>query len=304
VAGGLIERQDDTAVDTPTLVSLLNVTALVTIMLSMGLQVRFEDVLASARRTRLLLFGLIANYVLVPVATVVLLFLFQADPLVSVGFLILAVCPGAPLGPPITAVAKGDVPWAVGMMLILSGLSAVLSPALLGLLSARIAPDTDLSINYLAVIRTLLFIQMLPLALGLCIHHAAPGLTRWIAKPVGLLANILLFALLGLIVAAQYQTLVAIRLRGWTGMPLLLVASLGIGWVCGGPDLASRKAMAMTTAVRNAAVGLVIATSNFAGTPAVTAVVAYALISTIGALGFALLLGKITGAAPTSQPVG
>jgi BASS family bile acid:Na+ symporter len=57
--------------------------------------------------------------------------------------------------------------------------------------------------------------------------------------------------------------------------------------------------MAVTTATRNAAVGLVIATSNFAGTPAVTAIVAYALISTLGALGSALLVGKF--AAPQSK---
>jgi hypothetical protein len=58
--------------------------------------------------------------------------------------------------------------------------------------------------------------------------------------------------------------------------------------------LVVRKALAVTTAARNAAVGLVIVTSNFAGTPAVTAVVAYALVSILGALGFAVLLGKVT----------
>jgi BASS family bile acid:Na+ symporter len=286
------------------MIALLNATALATMMLSMGLQVKFEEVLASAGRTRLLSLALIANYMLVPAATIGLLFVFQANPLVSAGFLILAVCPGAPLGPPITAVAKGDVAWAVGIMLILSGLSALLSPALLAMLLARIAPATELSINYRSIVQTLLFIQILPLAVGLCTHYAAPRLTRRIAKPVGLLSNVLLLALIGLIVAAQYETLSEIRLRGWMGMSLLLLASLGIGWVCGGPGLATRKAMAITTVVRNAAVGLVIATNNFAGTLVVTAVVAYSLISTIGALGVAVLLGKGTEAATHSLPAG
>ncbi len=285
------------------MITLLNVIALVTMMLSMGMQVRFEAVLDSARRTPLLILGLIANYILVPAVTLGLLFLFQANPLVSVGFLILAVCPGAPLGPPITAIAKGDVPWAVGMMVILSGLSAVLSPALLGILLTRVAPDTDLNVNYLAIVRTLLFTQMLPLGLGLCIHHAAPEFTGRIAKPIGVLANVLLLALIGLIVAAHGETLAAIQPRGWTGMSLLLLASLGIGWLCGGRDLAAQKAMAVTTATRNAAVGLVIVTSNFAGTPAVTAVVAYGLFSTIGALGLALLFDRFTDVGPKNFPI-
>ena len=60
----------------------------------------------------------------------------------------------------------------------------------------------------------------------------------------------------------------------------------------------------MTTATRNAAVGLVIVTSNFADTPAVTAVVAYGLVSTLSALGFALLLGQFAGLEPKNAPAG
>ena len=44
------------------MIALLNATALATMMLSMGLQVKFEEVLASAGRTRLLSLALIANF--------------------------------------------------------------------------------------------------------------------------------------------------------------------------------------------------------------------------------------------------
>lgn len=80
--------------DTAALVTLLNVTALVTIMLAMGLQVKFEAVTASVRPVHRVALGLAANYALVPAVTVGLLLLFQTAPLVSAGFLILAVCPG------------------------------------------------------------------------------------------------------------------------------------------------------------------------------------------------------------------
>ena len=76
-------------------------------------------------------------------------------------------------------------------------------------------------------------------------------------------------------------------------MLLLLAASLGIGWLCGGPGRATRKTLALTTGVRNAAVALVIVSSNFADTPAVTAVVAYALVSIFGTLGCALLFARM-----------
>jgi BASS family bile acid:Na+ symporter len=291
-------------VDTARLTALLNVAALVTVMLSMGLQVEFAAVLASARPARRLVPGLLANYVLVPLVTLGLPSAFRADPLVAAGFLILAACPGAPVGPPITALARGSVPFSVSMMLVLAGLSAPLSPALLGVLLDRIGPGRDIHIDYPGIVRTLLITQMLPLACGLGIRHGAPRLTRAISKPAGLLGNALLLALVGLIVATQHETLAAIRPRGWLGMGVLLGASLGIGWCCGAPDVAIRKALAATTATRNVAVGLVIATGSFARTPAVTAVVAYGLVSIVGATGLALLFGRSDVAESRRVPSG
>ena len=283
------------------LIAILNATALVTMMLSMGLRVGVEELLASARPARRLVLGVIANYVLMPAVTFGLLQVFQADPMVSVGFLILAACPGAPVGPPITALARGDVPWAVGMMLILAALSVLITPALLSVLLPWVASATVPRMNYPAIVRILLITQLLPLALGLGFHHAAPRWTRLAAGPVGLLANALLLTLVGTIVVTQYGMLAAIRPRGWLGMGLLLMASLGLGWFCGAPTSRVGRPWPRPRP-RNVAVGLVIVASAFAGTPAVTAVVAYGLVSIVGAIGFALWLGRLgaveTGKAP------
>ena len=287
--------------DTARFVSLLNVIALVTIMLGTGMQVRFEAVTGSVRPVHQVALGLIANYALVPALTVVLLDFFQPAPMVSVGFLILAVCPGAPVGPLATKIARGNVAWAIGIMVILAGLSAVLSPALLSILLTWITPESDLQIDYLAIVRTLLVAQLLPLAAGLAIHHGLPKLTAKVVKPITMAANLMLLLLIGLILATQYEMLAAIQLRGWTGMSMLFVASLVIGWLCGGTDGAIRNALAVTTSGRNAAVGLVIVTGNFAGTEAVTAVVAYAVVSILGTFGCAVLLGKATHNAPGSS---
>jgi BASS family bile acid:Na+ symporter len=275
------------------LVKLLTVVGLVVVMLSMGLKVTLAEVVASTRRPRLILLGLVANFVLVPAVTVGLLRLFDPVPMVAAGFLILAVCPGAPVGPPFAAVAKGDVPYAIGLMVILAGLSAVLSPVLLGVLMPEL-PEGDLHIDYAALVATLLAAQVLPLAIGLGVHHRAPGLTRRIVKPVGQLAGVMLIVIVVLILVQEYDTLRLIRPRGWVGMLLLLAAGLGIGWLCGGPGSATRKSLALTTAVRNAAVGLVIVANNFADTPAVTAVVAFALVSMLASLGCAFLFAAVS----------
>src|SRR5262249_14900484 len=75
-----------------------------------------------------------------------------------------------------------------------------------------------------------------------------------------------------------------IQARGFVGMLSLLAGSLVIGWFAGGPGSASRKTMALTTSLRNVGVGLVIVTGNFAGTPAVTAALAYGIVEVLGSL--------------------
>jgi predicted Na+-dependent transporter len=80
--------------------------------------------MASTRPLERVLLGLLANYVLVRVITLGLLYLFQANPMASVGFFVLAGSPCAPIGPPATTIAGGNVPLAIGMMVILAALRA------------------------------------------------------------------------------------------------------------------------------------------------------------------------------------
>ncbi len=280
-------------VNTSRALAILNVSALVAMMLSMGLGVSGGALLASVRPARRLVLGLIANFVLLPAVTLGLLRLFHADPMIAAGFVILAACPGAPVGPTLTGIARGDVPWSLGMMLILAGLSTVLTPALLGLLLPWIAPGDHSRVDFWEIVQILLVTQLLPLALGQGLRQVAPGWARRLERPVGFLANVLLLALVVAIVVTHFGMLAGIRPRGWLGTGLLLLAGLGLGWSCGGPDDASRRALATTTATRNVALALVIVGSNFAGTPAVTAVVAYGLVCTLGTLGAALLLRRL-----------
>jgi BASS family bile acid:Na+ symporter len=276
------------------LVETLTQSGLVAMMLSMGFRSSPGEVLASIRDLRGTTAGLAANFVLVPAATMGLLYAFDAVPVVSAGFLILAVCPGAPVGPPFAAVARGDVAYASGQMVILAAVSAVLSPVLLGLLLARLLPAGGLRVDSLTIVQTLAVSQILPLCIGLAVSRAAPGVARRLSGPVGLAGGLLLLVVIALVLARQFESLRLIGPSSWAGMFLLMAACLAIGWSCGGPDLARRKALAVTTASRNAAVALVIVLGSFAGTAAVTAVIAYGLASIFTTFGCALLFARVT----------
>jgi BASS family bile acid:Na+ symporter len=275
--------------------SLLITLTLIEMMGATGLGVSFGDLLTVAKNWRLVGRAALANYVCVPGATVGLLFLFDAHPMVAAGFLVLAVCPGAPYGPPFTAIARGNVPVAVGLMVILSGSSALLAPIFLSSLLPMLAGDESLAVDAYQILVTLLMTQLAPLGVGVAVRTWCPTVADWLQKPADLLSKLLNLAVVGMVLLTQFDLLAEIRFSGFLGMLVLLVVSWGAGWVLGGSDSTSRRAMTLTTSLRNVGVGLIIAAGAFAGTPAVTAVMAYGLLGVVGSLLLALFW-KRTGA--------
>ena len=274
-------------------INLLAAVTLFEMMATIGLGVAVAEIAAVARDWRAMARAGLANYVIVPAAAVALLLLFHAAPLVAAGFLIAAVCPGAPYGPPFTGMAKGNVTLAVGLMMILAGSSALLAPLLLRLLLPLVSGDHPVEIDVAKMIETLLGYQLLPLCAGLFIRHRWPMLADRLGKPARGLSLLLNVALLGTILTAQFDTLVAIPPRAFGGMTALVAAGVAAGWLLGGPGRADRTAMAMATAVRNVAVTLVIAAASFPGTPAVTAATAFGLFQTILVALVALAWGRM-----------
>ena len=270
-------------------ISLLVAVTLIEMSFATGLGVRLADVVGAAKNGQQLLGAGLANYVAVPAAAVTLILLVDADPLVAAGILILAVCPGAPYGPPLTALARGTTATSVGLMVILAGSSVVLAPLLLSALLPLTTGGADLHVDPLGMLAAIMVIQLLPLCCGLAISHWRPALAERWRSPMIAISKILNAATLALILISQFpQLLDVVRPGGIIGMLILLGVSLGAGWIAGGPGSGDRKAVALTTAIRNVGLGLVITAGAFAGTPAATAVLVYGLVQLLGSFLLAL----------------
>lgn len=264
--------------------NLINVVVAVTLfemMVAIGLGVTFTDLAGVLKNRRLLFQAALANYLCVPAAAVALLALYRPEGMIAAGFLIAAVCPGAPYSPPFTAIAKGNVAVSVGLMVVLASSSALLAPLLLYFLLPLVVRNGSVSVDAGKMITTLLVTQLLPLFIGLAIRRQRPNLAARLLKPARMLSTILNLSMIGLILAARSGTLTAIRPPAFVGMLALVSAALLAGWSLGMPGSADRRAMAITTSVRNVGVSLVIATSSFPGTAAVTAALAFGVFQTI-----------------------
>jgi BASS family bile acid:Na+ symporter len=262
-------------------VNILVTITLIQLMVTVGLGVTFTDVAHVARNWGLVARAAVANYVLVPAIATGLLVLFHAPPLVAAGFLVAAVCPGAPYGPPFTGMAKGNVPISVGLTVMLAGSSAIVAPILLHVLLPVTSGEEPLRVDAGRMVGTLFLTQLIPLGLGLVIRQCRPDVAEKLRKPANRLSVVLNLAAFSLIVVVDFHLLASIRVLGFEGILLLVIAALADGWLLGGPGDDRRTAMTFSTGARNVSVSLVIVTASFPRTPAVTAVLAYALFQTI-----------------------
>ena len=278
------------------LINILAAITLIEMMVTIGLGVTLSDVLRVSRSWSLVARAVLANYILVPAAAVGLLLLFRANPLVAVGFLVAAICPGAPYGPPLTAMAKGNVPVSVGLMVILAGSSAIVAPLLLQFLLPLVAGDTPLTISVVKIIGTLLGAQLLPLCVGLLLRHQYPSLADKLRGPAGVLSSSLNLLMLAVILFVQFRVLAEIRFIGYVGMLSLLIITMASGALVAKRTPEERKGMVITTSVRNVGVSLVIVSGSFPGTAAITSATVYALFQTIVMVLVALAWGRLTPA--------
>lgn len=282
--------------------NLLVTTTLTAMMVTVGLQVTVTELAHALADYRTLLRAGVANYLFVPALTILLLVGFDANPMVAAGFLVLAVFPGAPFGPPLVAIAGGNLTAAAGLMTALAASSTIVSPILLFLLLPWLLGGDAPQINLLGIIATLTTTQLLPLLLGIVIRYRRSQVADWLHRPAELISRILGVSVAALILITQFNTLAEVRPRGFLAMLVLLLGSLLIGWVAGNSATGARKTLALTTALRNVGVALVVVTGNFGGTAAVSATLVYGIIEILGSLLLALYWARDKTQYPQLKP--
>lgn len=279
------------------IINLFASIALFVMMMTVGIGVNLGDVLKVAGDWKLLLRAAIANYLFVPLFAVGLLIFFHPKAMVTVGILVAVICPGAPFGPPLTAVAKGKVITAVGLMTVLAASSAIIAPLLLRVLLPIVSVPSDLMLNPLKVINALMVSQFIPLCFGMLLRRFNPEwTTRW-KNAFTRVSTLLNIWLLVLVLVVQFNMLRQIRLSGILGILALVGATLVVGWLMGGPGGDQRKTMAITTSTRNVGVALVIVAGSFPGTAAVTAAIAFAIFQIVAVILVAAAWGRMSAPA-------
>jgi BASS family bile acid:Na+ symporter len=244
----------------------------------MGVKLSVGQLVDALRKRRLLAKSLAVNLVAVPLIAYLLVRTVSVETGFAAGIVLLAVSPGAPFGPKLAEISDSDVAFASGLMAILCMLSVVTIPVSLLLLLPG-----DVTVDPLAIGRMVLGIQLVPLLLGLGTSFALPSLADRLYPPVQRLSDYTFIGLILLLVVVYSDSMVSLVGTGTLGLSAVAVgASLALGYGLGGPARGTREVLATTTAARNAAIALFIATTGFSDPNVLTTVLAFSFIGVVG----------------------
>jgi predicted Na+-dependent transporter len=244
-----------------TMLMLINLFVLVFVLTSMfgtGLSLTMTEILDPLKNAKLVILALVANFILVPALAYTIALVLNLSEGQSAGLLILAACAGAPFLPKLASIAKGNLAFSVGLMVLLMVVTVVYTPVVLPLLIPGVA------VSAWDIARPLITLMLIPLAAGLVVRAFLPEPAATLQPPMNQASSIslILAAVLGLLVG--YKDLLASWGTGaYLAVTILIGGALLIGFLLSGSGLQNRSVMGLGTGQRNVSAALLVATTNF-----------------------------------------
>jgi len=262
---------------------------LFTFLLSVALEKPKQEIL-TLMKSNLMGRSLFANFILLPILGMILAWLFRLPPEISVGFLMVAFAPGGMLGLHFARLAKGNLVFAVALILLLSLLSIVIIPTLFYLIFSSTAKADGIIVSLLG---RLLFFIIPPILVGLVIQH-------WLEPIAAKLQNLCSFLSVILFILSTVLTsslkVLDTQALGWNGLAAILVfivLAWFLGWQMGGTEIANRKVLAISTSMRNVPICLLIVTNSVVNRDTELTILAFGVLLTPMNLVFAEAMNRI-----------
>jgi BASS family bile acid:Na+ symporter len=255
-------------------------------MLAVGSSLTAGQIVAPLRNGKLVFFALLANFVLMPAGALAIAKGLRLDQPLGIALLLLGAAAGAPFLPKLAGIAKGNLAFAVGLMVLLMVLTVAYMPLVLPLLLEGVSVDP------MKIARSLLLLMLLPLGVGLVVNARFGSIAKKIRVPLNRISTLSLALLIVLLLVTNVQNVLALfGTRGILASILFLFSGAGIGWLLGGPGLGTRGVLALGTAQRNIAAALVVGGKDFDDPKVLVMIVVVAVVGLLILMPLARVLG-------------
>jgi BASS family bile acid:Na+ symporter len=173
------------------------------IMFGIALGLKFDNFKLVARQPKSVIIGILAQFVVMPAMTFLLILVIHPSASVALGMILVAACPGGNISNFISSIAKANVELSVSLTGI-SDLSAIIMTPFnfafwAGLYGATAHLVVPIHIDFWEMMKTMILLLAFPIIVGMIFAYYFPKVTLKIIKPIKIL-SILIF--LGYIIMA------------------------------------------------------------------------------------------------------
>jgi len=263
--------------------------ALAFIMFTLGLGLTFSDFARVAKMPKNFLIGLVSQLIFLPLVALIIVFIWPLQPELAIGLMLIAAAPGGVTSNILTSFAKGDVALSISLTAVMSLLSVISVPIVLGLSIGLISNDSLGSISLTGIAISMFLIVTLPVLLGMIFRASLSYLTKKIEKGAKILSSALFVLVLIGAILAERQNLVEYFAQ--TGLVVLilniLMMAIAYYWAklfsTGNSQL---KAISIECGLQNGTLAIFVGTSVFGGGLYIVPAATYSVIMYLTSLLF------------------
>ena len=246
--------------------------AIAFIMFGVALGLTRKNFVDLFRNPKPTLTGIFSQFVLLPLFTFILVWLFEPLPGLALGMILVAACPGGNLSNFFSSIGKGNVALSISLTIAASFLAVILTPVNFefwgGMLSNTSSLLKKVNIDFFQMVRLVFFTIALPLILGFFFKERFPGITAKIMKPIKYLSFMILIGIIVMAFASNYELFVEYYHYIIALVLIHNALALGIGYYFSRIMKVSQqdtRAITIETGIQNSGLGLLIIFTVFNG---------------------------------------
>jgi BASS family bile acid:Na+ symporter len=238
------------------------VAGLAVIMLGMGMTLGVDDFRRVGAMPRRVLFGLIAQYGIMPLVGWTTARLFRLDPPLAVGLTLVACCPGGTASNVVAYLARANVALSVVMTMVSTFAAVFMTPLL-----TRALAGAYVEVDALGLFRSTLEVVVVPVLAGVLLNRFAPRAVS-ASLHVAPLLSVLTIALICSSIIGQsarairdsaFELLLSVFVLHAAGFALGYAASRLFGF-----DEDVARTVSIEVGMQNSGLGVVLARRHFA----------------------------------------
>ena len=240
-------------------------TLLGIVMFGMGMTLKLSDFKVVFTKPKAVITGILSQFIIMPLLAFLLVKIFNLDPALAVGVILVGSCPGGTSSNVMTYLAKGDVALSVGMTACTTILAPVVTPALVLLLGGA-----TINVSYVSMLMSIVQVVLVPIVLGFVINHFFEKFAQACAKVLPLVSVIAICLIIMAVVAANAAKIMTV---GWLIVIVVMLHNLcgyALGYGVGklmGLNRDQMRTLSIEVGMQNSGLATSLATVHFATMP-------------------------------------